>query len=183
MSSVDKSNSKMNTPDVSVLEDVNHSSNKNCDVTSINSDEVEGKDFTGDYEPLVNPEQYEEYRFSVTAPDGLKSRKIAWLKMKYIMAELFADLGFRTMKKAEFWLTFLIICMTAWISRFTHYIGQWFFLKGEGIAIINFEAVKLTIDLDYASDTDLIIEIGVIVIGPLFSLAVFLFFVLLAWSI
>jgi hypothetical protein len=93
------------------------------------SDEAEAKNFTGEYEPLVNPEQYEEYRYSVTPPDGLKSRKIAWLKMKYIMAEIFADLGFRTMKKAEFWITFLILCMTAWISRFTHYIGQWFFLK------------------------------------------------------
>lgn len=84
------------------------------------------------------------------------------------MGEIWADMGFRTIKNAEFWVTFLILAMTCWVSRFTHYIGQWFFLKGQGIAIQNFEAVKLTIDLDYASDTDLIIEVGVIIVGVVF---------------
>ena len=63
------------------------------------------------YKTLETPEDYEEYRFSVTAADGLKSRSMAWNKLKYIMTEINADLGFRTIKNAEFWVTFLILCM------------------------------------------------------------------------
>ena len=125
------------------------------------------------YKTLETPEDYEEYRFGCTAADGLKSRNVAWNKLRYIMTEIWADMGFRTIKNAEFWVTFLILCMTCWVSRFTHYIGQWFFLIGQGIAVQNFEAVKLTIDLDYATDTDLVIEVGVIMVGVLFQLALF----------
>jgi hypothetical protein len=48
--------------------------------------------------------------------------------------------------------------------------------------IINFEAIKLTIDLDYASDTTLLTEIWVVIIGPLFSLILFMMFAGFAWS-
>ena len=87
------------------------------------------------YEPLVKPEQFEEYRFSVTAPDGLKSRHTAWLKLKYILSEVWSDMGLRGFRNAEFWISFLIICMTCWVSRFTHYIGQWFLLTAKGIHV------------------------------------------------
>ena len=41
----------------------------------------------------------------------------------------------------------------------------------------------MTIDLDYASDTDAGIEIGVILVGTLFSLFIFVLLFLMSWGI
>lgn len=50
---------------------------------------------------LKYAEQFEEYQFSVTGPDGLKARWEGWKRLKYVLSEVFQDLGFKA-KKASY---------------------------------------------------------------------------------
>lgn len=132
---------------------------------------------------LKLPEQYEEYQFSVTGADGLKARWKGWKRLKYVIGEVFQDLGFKV-KKASFsqiWVTLMILLFTLWICRLTHYFGQWLFLQMAGIAVHKFEIMWFTFVLKYASDIYFINIVLLIISGMLFSLLVFGIFVLIAF--
>lgn len=70
-------------------------------------------DFPPEEIQLKYPEQFEEYQYSVTGPDGLKSRWQGWIRLKYIFTEMFQDLGFRVgkLKYAQLWITLFILVM------------------------------------------------------------------------
>ena len=118
------------------------------------------------YPELKTPEQFDEYQTSVTAPDGLKSREGSYKKFRYMMSELMSDLGFRTLKHADMYLTLAILILMAWVSRFFHYVAQWFYIKAINVEVVEFRALYATLQLRYASDTSFAIELGVTAIGP-----------------
>ena len=71
------------------------------------------------------------------------------------------------------YITLFTLLLMIWCSRFTHYTGQWLFLKGEGVPVTNFESLYLFMDIDYPEDTKGSIELGVIAIGTIFSMGIF----------
>lgn len=132
---------------------------------------------------LKLPEHYEQYQFSVTGPDGLKGRWEGWKRFKYIISEVFQDLGFK-IKKASYnqiWLSLSILLFCLWICRLTHYFGQWCLLSAIGIDIHDFSVFWVTFTLKYASDLYFGTILGFIIAGTLFSWLVFGIFMLIAF--
>ena len=128
-------------------------------------------------------EDFEQFQFSVTGPDGLKARWEGWKRFKYIMNEVFQDMGFRA-KKADYrqvWLSLVIFLFCLWICRLTHYFGQWVFLNFMGIDVNEFAVYWVTFTLKFASDLHFSSILGFLACGALFSILVFAIFTLVAF--
>ena len=125
-------------------------------------------------------EDFEQFQFSVTGPDGLKARWEGWKRFKYIMNEVFQDMGF-TSKKADYrqvWLSLVILAFCLWMCRLTHYYGQWSYLKSVGIDVNEFSVYWVTFTLKYASDLHFSTILGILASGGLLSIVVFWIFAL-----
>ena len=122
---------------------------------------------------LIAPEQFMEYKHSVLTTDFVFAENAAMRKFEYIVSELTTELGFKSWKHRQMYITLFTLLLMIWCSRFTHYTGQWLFLKGEGVPVTNFESLWLFMDIDYPEDTKGSIELGVIVIGTIFSMGIF----------
>ncbi len=129
------------------------------------------------YPELRSPDQFDEYRTSVTSPDGLKFRSSNYKKFLYMLSELMSDLGFRTLRRADMYLTLSILALVCWVGRFFHYVAQWLYILGIGVEVVDFKALYATLHFRYASDTSFGVEFGVTAIGPS---ALILLFVLLS---
>ena len=129
------------------------------------------------------PEQYEEYQFSVTGPDGLKARWKGWKRLKYVLGEVFQDLGFKAKKAnySQLWISLLILLFSLWICRLTHYFGQWLFLTMAGITINKFDILWFTFTLKYGSDLYFGSIFGLLMCGSLFSIIIFSIFSAIAF--
>lgn len=132
---------------------------------------------------LKLPEDYEQHQFSVTGPDGLKARSQGVKRLKYVMGEVFQDLGFKAKKASygQLWMTLIILSFSLWICRLTHYFGQWLYLTMCGVDVNKFEVLWFTFTLKYASDLYFKIIIGFIFAGALFTLFIFLIFTTVAF--
>lgn len=119
---------------------------------------------------IIAPEQFMEYKHSVLTTDFVFAENAAIRKFEYIASELQTELGFRSWKHRQMYITLFTLLLMCWLSRYTHYCGQWLFLKGEGVPVTNFENMWLFLDIDYPEDTPGRIELGVIVIGTIFSM-------------
>jgi hypothetical protein len=131
------------------------------------------------------PEQYEEYQFSVTGPDGLKGRWEGWKRLQYVLSEVFQDLGFK-IKKANYgqlWVTLMILLLCLWMGRLEHYFGQWIYLKMYGIPINKFSVLWFTFNLGYASDLHFGTIVGLLFAGCFFSVILFLIFCFVAYQV
>ena len=80
-----------------------------------------------------------EYKHSVLTTDFVFKENAAIRKLEYIVAELKTELGFRSWKHRQMYITLVTLFLMIWLSRYTHYCGQWLFLKGEGVPVTNFE--------------------------------------------
>lgn len=127
-------------------------------------------------EPLKFPEQFEEFSYSVTTPDGLKNRRATYRKFKYMFSELFADFGFKLhhVKYAHMWLMILVLLFALWIGRFTHYFGQWALFKMLDIEVTKFKPEWVTFSLYFATDLQFESIIGHLFFGSAVSLALFM---------
>ena len=132
---------------------------------------------------LKLPEQYEQYQFSVTGPDGLKGRWEGWKRFKYIVSEVFQDLGFKLKKSSynQIWMSLVILLFCLWMCRLTHYFGQWAFFRALGVDINEFAVFWVTFTLKYASDLYFGTILGFIIAGTFFSWLVFLVFILVTF--
>ena len=132
---------------------------------------------------LRKEEDFEQFQYSVTGPDGLKARWEGWKRFKYIMNEVFQDMGFKA-KKADYrqvWLSLVILLFCLWICRLTHYFGQWSYLKFMGIDVNEFAVYWVTFTLKYASDLHFGSILGFLIFGELFSIIFFLIFTIVAF--
>jgi hypothetical protein len=125
------------------------------------------------YLPLRLPEQYDEFAYSVTKPDGLKSQQASRRKLEYLVTEAAADLSASGLKHAELWVSVILLVLMAWSSRFTHYFGQWCYLQACSITVNQFAPVWLTFKLRYATDSGIGFRVGLILVGTLFSVCLF----------
>jgi hypothetical protein len=72
---------------------------------------------------LIAPEQFEEYKHSVLTDDFVFLEQAYIRKTKYIISELFSELGFQSYRHFTMWFTLLILLLMIWVSRFSHYMG------------------------------------------------------------
>ena len=132
-----------------------------------------------DYEELIMPEQYQEFRYSVVESGVLTTPKD---KFNYLASQIYIELGFRNLKHIVLYLTLLVLLLTIYGGRFVHYTGQWLFLKAEGIPVTEFRAEWDRVVLEYPNQNTLYQEIGIVLSGPTFSLLWFMFLVGVAYS-
>ena len=74
-----------------------------------------------EYEELLTPDQYSEFKYSVVKSGILTTPKNKW---QYILSEIHTEFGFKAYKHAELYITIIILLLTIWISRYIHYTGQ-----------------------------------------------------------
>ena len=132
-----------------------------------------------DYETLRTPDQFTGYQQSVMV-DAVFSNPVA--RIKYIAAEIVAELGILAYRHKEFYITLFFLCLSIWVSRYTHYIGEYLFLKGERVAVSKFDVRLYTIEISYPAEMNLEVEIGVIILGVVFTLACFIFLGIVAFA-
>jgi hypothetical protein len=104
---------------------------------------------------LIAPEQFEDYHASVLTDDFVFLEQAYIRKTKYIISELVSELGFQSYRHLTMWITLLILLLMIWASRFSHYMGQWIYLKAEGVPVTTFDFLWLTVDLDYPNEVDM----------------------------
>jgi len=132
-----------------------------------------------DYETLRTPDQFTGYQQSV-AVDAVFSNPVA--RARYIAAEMVSELGILAYKHLEFYVTILFLCLAIWASRYTHYIGEFLFLKGQRVPVTTFEVKIYTIEISYPPEMSLGVEIGVVILGIVFTLSCFIFLAILAFA-
>uniref|UniRef100_A0A0G4HE00 Uncharacterized protein n=1 Tax=Chromera velia CCMP2878 TaxID=1169474 RepID=A0A0G4HE00_9ALVE len=82
-----------------------------------------------DFEPLTSAAQFDQYLYSVTGSDQLRTRNEALRKWKYIADEVFAEMHWRRWRTGTFWVYLLIILLMAWLRIYVHYLGAYILLK------------------------------------------------------
>ena len=131
-----------------------------------------------DYEELITPDQYSEYKHSVAITGILTSPKN---KLQYIMAELTIEFGFKIWRHWYIYQNFIFLILLIWVCRYIHYAGQWIYLKADSFPITTFQALIFTIEIRFPNQTNLTQEILLLIIGTLFICFWFLLFCLWIW--
>ncbi|CAG9314511.1 unnamed protein product [Blepharisma stoltei] len=132
-----------------------------------------------EYEELLTPEQFEEHKFSVVKTGFLTTPRN---KLSYLMAEIMIELGFKTFKHLQIYVTFLLLIACIWSSRYIHYGGEWLYLKAIRYPVTVFKALAFTLDMEYPNQLTLSQEIGAILTGQAFCILWFIFFSLVAFG-
>lgn len=130
-----------------------------------------------DYETLRTPDQFSGFRESVAQEDSYTS---PITRAKYLAMEVMAELGVGRYREMACTGVILLLCI--WVSRYTHYVGQYLFLKGERVPVTGFEVKAYTIDVQYPDQMSLEVEIGATIMGPFFTLSCFLFLALSSYT-
>lgn len=132
-----------------------------------------------EYEELLTPDQYEDYRFSVLKSGFLTTPRN---KLSYLLAEIIIELGFKSYKHLTIYVTMLLLISCIWSSRFIHYAGEWVYLKAIRYPVTVFEASLLTLNIEFPNQTSISQEIGIILTGQSFCVLWFIFFALVAFG-
>jgi hypothetical protein len=140
--------------------------------------ELENQTHKKDYEELISSDQYSEYKYSVAKSGVLATPKS---KIHYISSELIREFGFKVYKHPEMYTTIVLMIGIIWLSRYVHYSGQWLYLKAESFPVTTFQAKLLTLEIRYPDQTNLRIEMFVLLIGTLFEFMWFAIFCLFAF--
>jgi hypothetical protein len=123
------------------------------------------------YEELIAPEQYSEYKHSVAKSGVLITPKN---KFEFIYSEIITEFGFKFYKHWATYFTFILLILMIWLSRYLHFAGQWLYLKAESFPVSDFKVLLFTAELRYESQTKLRHEVLILIIGTIFILFWFL---------
>eukprot|EP01067_Filipodium_phascolosomae_P005693 Filipodium_phascolosomae@DN3781_c0_g1_i1.p1 len=135
-----------------------------------------------DYEPLRSATDFDEYNYAVTSNLGIKSRREAARKWRYINDQLFSELSFKKFYSPIFWISWLFLVLALWSRIYIHSFGEWLFLTACRVPIFAFTPRILTIDIGYIpAAVSVGVEIGVIIAGPIMLLFVMGLFMLINW--
>jgi hypothetical protein len=130
------------------------------------------------YEEIVAPNQFKEFKHAVVK-HSVFAQPIE--RMIYILNELVSELGFKPYRSPGFWQLWLYFAAFVWASRYTHYLGEWLFLKGQEVPVTRFEPRLLTMDLYYPKEVALGVEVGCTILGTVFTLGIFIFLTISAY--
>ena len=130
-----------------------------------------------EYETLRTPDQFAGFRQSVSLDENYGS---VATRARFLAVEMREELGVGRGKDLA--VTVAIGVLWAWVSRYTHYIGEYLFLKQQRVPVTAFEVKAYTIDLQYPGEMSLEVELGATLLGPIFTLVCFIFLSLSAYT-
>jgi hypothetical protein len=132
------------------------------------------------------------YSFAVSKQEtrGIgRGRRLGEVARKgvYLRQELFGDLLPRTrggsgLCSVMFVSQLLALIIALYVRAHFHYIGQWLLLQGQRIPVYEFSLNPIALSLKYVGAViPMEYELGVVIIGPLFVLAVFACLCVVCW--
>ncbi|KAG7399294.1 hypothetical protein PHYBOEH_009220 [Phytophthora boehmeriae] len=122
----------------------------------------------------------ENYTYSVNAAVSMETarhqRFHAQRKLHYLQHELLMDLGFSNWHTLEFWRLTAMLLFACWIRMYVHYLTQWLFMRGNRVAVYDFQPRWTTCIVKYtwqavATRT----ELGLLAVGVLGNTMMFAF--------
>ncbi|RLN52522.1 hypothetical protein BBJ29_006985 [Phytophthora kernoviae] len=122
----------------------------------------------------------ENYTYSVNAAASMETarhqRFHAQRKMHYLRHELLVDLGFSNWHTLEFWRLTAMLLFACWIRVYVHYLTQWLFMRGNRVAVYDFQPRWTTCIVKYTWQTVATrTELGLLAVGVLGNIMMFAF--------
>jgi len=137
---------------------------------------------------LTDPQEMEYFSMAVAADPGKDHKPlpsvIMWSKLRYIHQEILSDLALSNWRSSDMWITVFIYLIAFWMRMYIHYLGQYLYLVGLDVPVYGFAAKVHIMTLKYVfSSVTLSTEIGLILLGPVANLMLFIFFSFVGYSI
>lgn len=129
--------------------------------------------------PLTEQKHYDEYSMSL-APDPGQQKKllpnaIVKTKLTFLYYEAFGDLLPSKFGTFDWYVTSVCFLLAFWLRMYVHYIGQYLFLQAVQTPVYSFEVRVYEMVFKYmSSSVPVSVEFGLVAIGPLGVLVVFL---------
>lgn len=152
---------------------------------AVNNTEM-GKVTSYSHEILVNKTktsddiEYDKYMFSVGQKLDLRTRKLTFKKIRYIMDEVLEDFSIKKLKTIELHLAVIYIFFLFFLRMWTHYVGQYFVLTIMGVPVTRFETHWHKIYIKYAA-WNFMQELVTVGVGILSNTLFFTFMALLGF--
>lgn len=137
------------------------------------------------WQPLDDPAEMDEYNMAIYHDPSQRRRIVPNMmsktKLRYLYLEAFGDLAPHMWGGLEFYITVFVFLFAAWLRLYVHFLIQFLYLVGGKVPLSNFKLDALTVTFKYVSaSVPTSTEVGIVAIGPIANIAVFLFFVILA---
>jgi len=100
-------------------------------------------------EDLETRDDYRKHGFLVMKPEGI-SKDDALTRIRYLLDELVFDLGLQRKRSWSFFKTIILLLLVIYVQLFSHYLGQWIFLKIDNIPITKIETGAAWIQLEFS---------------------------------
>ena len=129
--------------------------------------------------PLHEQRHYDEYSMSL-APDPGQQKKllpnaIVKTKLKFLYYEAFGDIMPSKFGTFDWYITSVCFLLAFWLRMYVHYIGQYLFLHAVQTPVYAFEVRVYEMIFKYmSSSVPVSVEFGLVTMGPLGVLFVFL---------
>lgn len=135
--------------------------------------------FSTGWSNLVDPTEIETYTMSIASDPSkrkrLLPRQVAKSKLVFLSMELFGDLVPHQWGKFDSYVTIFIYIIAIWMRMYVHYIAQYLFLQGAGTPVYGFSNSIYQLEYKYMSSSiSSSVEVGVVAIGPIFNILIFL---------
>ena len=118
---------------------------------------INHRNTTYSHEILINRQknnddvEYDKYMFSVGQKLDLRTRKLTFKKIRYIMDEVMEDFSIKKLKNIELHLAVVYIFFLFFLRMWTHYVGQYFILNIMDVPVTKFDTRWHKIFIEYAS--------------------------------
>lgn len=92
------------------------------------------------------------------------------------------DLGITKWRSAEFWLMMFLLALTFYFRVYAHFVAQYLWLSSIRVPIVTFSPTYVSMILDYpTANVSAATQIGVIMIGPLLNIGMFVGIMLMGY--
>lgn len=133
---------------------------------------------------LEKAQALSKYEYAVRRQQAIGGERMSESvrRLEYLRHEMLVDLGLTQWTTLEFWMMVVTLLVAFWLRLYTHYLGQWLYLTAMRVPVYQFKPFMHTVLLKYVSTSvPAAVEIMVVVIGPLFNLAVMALLIGLSW--
>ena len=132
--------------------------------------------------PRTKQEELEQHTMSVVPPFTGEIKQRGKEKLEYVSRQLFSELGLAQIRSRDFWIMLLFFLVSFWIRIYVHYFAQWLYLQGSKLPVSDFTFEPVSVSLNYQATLLLTREeIAIVSFGPISTLVIFGFLVMVAW--
>ncbi len=89
-------------------------------------------------ERLAKPRDFDQYTYHIPHVE-LSTTAAVGHKLRYVVDEALADLGFYNIMSTEFWMSLAILLLAMWVRAYMHGVGSWILLKLAGTPVNSFD--------------------------------------------